>query len=81
MFRYVIIRILGASVLFFVITFAVFMAFFNGPSKAARAQCGGAQAQPTCIKLVSVHKPLYVMYARFLDRLVVHRSLSTQALR
>jgi len=79
MFRYLIRRILWAVLLFIVITFVTFVIFFMGPNDPARAQCGGDQAQPACLKLVTEHyglnKPLYIQYAKFFDRLVIHQSL------
>jgi peptide/nickel transport system permease protein len=79
MFRYLIRRILWAILLFIVITFVTFVIFFMGPNDPARAQCGGDQAQPACLKLVTEHygldKPLYIQYWRFFKRLVFHQSL------
>src|SRR5437588_8810969 len=79
MFRYLIRRILWAILLFIIITFVTFVIFFMGPNDPARAQCGGDQARPACLKLVTEHyglnKPLYVQYWRFFDRLVVHQNL------
>src|SRR5213083_125647 len=79
MFRYLIRRILWAVLLFIVITFVTFVIFFMGPNDPARAQCGGDQAQASCLKLVTEHygldKPLYLQYWRFFDRLVFHQNL------
>src|SRR5436305_3129317 len=79
MFRYLIRRILWAILLFIIITFVTFVIFFRGTNDPARAQCGGDQARPACLKLVTEHyvlnKPLYVQYWRFFDRLVVHQNL------
>ena len=79
MFRYLIRRILWAILLFIIITFVTFVIFFMGPNDPARAQCGGDQAQPACLKLVTekygLNKPLYVQYWYFFDRLVIHRNL------
>ena len=79
MFRYLIRRIFWAILLFIIITFVTFVIFFMGPNDPARAQCGGDQARPACLKLVTEHyglnKPLYVQYWRFFDRLVVHQNL------
>jgi peptide/nickel transport system permease protein len=81
MFRYLVRRILWAILLFIIITFVTFVIFFMGPNDPARAQCGGDQAQPACLKLVTakygLDKPLYIQYAKFFDRLVVHQSLGT----
>ena len=79
MVRYLIRRILWAALLFVIITFVTFVIFFMGPNDPARAQCGGDQAQPACLKLVTekygLNKPLYVQYWYFFDRLVIHRNL------
>src|SRR5437667_6228948 len=79
MFRYLIRRILWAALLFIVITFVTFVIFFMGPNDPARAQCGGDQAQPACLKLVTEHygldKPIYVQYWRFFKRLVFQQNL------
>jgi peptide/nickel transport system permease protein len=81
MVRYLIRRILWAMLLFIIITFVTFVIFFMGPNDPARAQCGGDQAQPACLKLVTekygLDKPLYIQYAKFFDRLVIHQSLGT----
>jgi peptide/nickel transport system permease protein len=79
MVRYLIRRILWAFLLFVIITFVTFVIFFMGPNDPARAQCGGDQAQPACLKLVTekygLDKPLYIQYAKFFDRLVIHQNL------
>jgi peptide/nickel transport system permease protein len=81
MVRYLIRRILWAILLFIIITFVTFVIFFMGPNDPARAQCGGDQAQPACLKLVTekygLNKPLYVQYWYFFDRLVIHQNLGT----
>jgi peptide/nickel transport system permease protein len=81
MVRYLIRRILWAILLFIIITFVTFVIFFMGPNDPARAQCGGDQAQPACLKLVTqkygLDKPLYVQYWKFFDRLVIHQNLGT----
>jgi peptide/nickel transport system permease protein len=81
MIRYLIRRILWAFLLFIIITFVTFVIFFMGPNDPARAQCGGDQAQPACLKLVTekygLDRPLYIQYAKFFDRLVIHQSLGT----
>jgi peptide/nickel transport system permease protein len=81
MVRYLIRRILWAILLFIIITFVTFVIFFMGPNDPARAQCGGDQAQPACLKLVTekygLNKPLYVQYWYFFDRLVLHQNLGT----
>jgi peptide/nickel transport system permease protein len=79
MFRYLVRRVLWAMLLFIVITFVTFVIFFMGPQDPARAQCGGDQASRACLVLATeklgLDKPLYVQYGKFLDRLIIHRSL------
>jgi peptide/nickel transport system permease protein len=79
MFRYLVRRVLWAMLLFIVITFVTFVIFFMGPQDPARAQCGGDQASRSCLLLATeklgLDKPLYVQYGKFLDRLIIHRSL------
>jgi len=79
MFRYLVRRVLWALLLFIVITFVTFVIFFMGPQDPARAQCGGDQASRACLLLATeklgLDKPLYVQYGKFLDRLIIHRSL------
>ena len=79
MFRYLVRRVLWAMLLFIVITFVTFVIFFMGPQDPARAQCGGDQASRACLLLATeklgLDKPLYVQYGKFLDRLIIHRSL------
>src|ERR687888_183207 len=81
MFRYLVRRVLWAMLLFLVITFVTFVIFFMGPQDPARAQCGGDQASRSCLVLVTeklgLDKPLYVQYGKFLNRLIIHRSLGT----
>jgi peptide/nickel transport system permease protein len=81
MVRYLIRRILWAILLFIIITFVTFVIFFMGPNDPARTQCGGDQAQPACLKLVTekygLDRPLYIQYGKFFDRLVIHQSLGT----
>src|ERR671930_1836925 len=81
MFRYLVRRVLWAVLLFMVITFVTFVIFFMGPQDPARAQCGGDQASRSCLVLVTeklgLDKPLYVQYGKFLNRLIIHRSLGT----
>lgn len=81
MFRYLIRRLLWAILLFIVITFVTFVIFFIAPSDPARANCGGEQAKPQCLKLahekLGLDQPVPVQYAKFLKRLVVDHSLGT----
>jgi peptide/nickel transport system permease protein len=79
MFRYLVRRILWAILLFLIITFVTFVIFFMAPQDPARAQCGGDQASRACLELATeklgLDEPIYVQYGKFLERLVVDRSL------
>jgi peptide/nickel transport system permease protein len=79
MFRYLVRRILWAILLFLIITFVTFVIFFMAPQDPARAQCGGDQASRACLELATeklgLDQPIYVQYGRFLETLVVDRSL------
>jgi peptide/nickel transport system permease protein len=79
MFRYLVRRLLWAILLFLIITFVTFVIFFMAPQDPARAQCGGDQASRACLELATeklgLDQPIYVQYGRFLETLVVDRSL------
>jgi peptide/nickel transport system permease protein len=79
MFRYLVRRLLWAILLFIVITFVTFVIFYMAPNNPARAACGGENAKPPCIKLVTeklgLDRPVPYQYYLFLKRLVVDRSL------
>ena len=78
MFRYLIRRLLWACVLFLVITVVTFVIFFMIPVNPAKQACG-QRASERCIlnarKTLGLDKPVYVQYAKFMDRLVVHQNL------
>ncbi|MGZ4256976.1 MAG: hypothetical protein ACXVRE_04355 [Gaiellaceae bacterium] len=78
MLRYLLTASSLVALLFVGVTFAAFMLFFR-QSDSVLAQCGGPQAKPACLRLVSKHyglnRPLYAQYATFVDRLVVHQSV------
>jgi peptide/nickel transport system permease protein len=79
MLTYVVRRLLWALVLCTGVTFVTFVLFYLAPSDAVRIRCGGQQATRACIERVSadlgVDDPVVVQYARFVWRLVWHRSL------
>jgi peptide/nickel transport system permease protein len=65
-------------VLFIAVTLVTFVIFFVVPADPARQVCG-QRATATCIErarhFLGLDQPMIVQYGRFLDRLVVHRSL------
>jgi peptide/nickel transport system permease protein len=79
--RYLIRRVLWAALLFLVVTFVTFVIFFMAPVAPERLVCGGAQAQPACmreaIQRLGLNHPVPEQYALFLKRLVLDRSLGT----
>jgi len=76
--RYFIRRLLWAGVLFIAVTAVTYVIFFLIPADPARLACG-QRATPACVAsarhYLGTDRPVYVQYARFLDRLVVHHSL------
>ena len=78
MTRYLIRRLLWAVVLFVAITMLTYIIFFMIPTDPARKACGQL-VTPTCVRnarhYLGLDRPVYIQYARFLDRLVIHQSL------
>jgi peptide/nickel transport system permease protein len=78
MFRYLLRRTLWAAVLFVAVTAVTYVLFFLIPTDPARQACG-QRASNACIELarerLSLDKPVYVQYVRFMERLVVHQDL------
>jgi peptide/nickel transport system permease protein len=76
--RYFLRRTLWAGVLFLAVTLVTFVIFFVIPADPGRQACGQG-ATPQCIErarhFLGIDRPVAVQYVRFLDRLVVHRSL------
>jgi peptide/nickel transport system permease protein len=76
--RYLIRRLLWAVVLFVAITMLTYIIFFMIPTDPARKACGQL-VTPTCVRnarhYLGLDRPVYIQYARFLDRLVIHQSL------
>src|SRR5919109_1407045 len=74
MFRYLVRRLLWATLLFLIITFVTFVIFFIAPADPARAQCGGERASPQCLKLATealgLNEPIPIQYAIFINRLL-----------
>jgi peptide/nickel transport system permease protein len=79
MFRYLIRRLLWAVFLFIAVTLVTYVIFFLAPANPERSICGGERARPECLKDVrkelSLDKPFIVQYEKFLERLVIDRSL------
>jgi peptide/nickel transport system permease protein len=79
MFRYLIRRLLWATLLFIVITFVTFVIFYMAPVAPERLVCGGEKAQRACMEAATerlgLDKPIYYQYGLFLKRLVIDRSL------
>jgi peptide/nickel transport system permease protein len=80
MFRYLVRRLLWAAVLFVAVTFVSYVVFFLIPADPAQLAAGKA-ATPEKIREVErylgLDQPLHVQYAKFMERLVVDRSLGT----
>ncbi len=78
MFQYLVRRLLWAVVLFIAVTLVTYVIFFVIPASPARLACG-QRATPECVEraahFLGTDRPIYVQYAKFLDRLVVHQNL------
>ena len=78
MFRYLVRRTLWAAVLFVAVTAVTYVLFFLIPADPARQACG-QRASNACIRLaretLGLDAPIYVQYARFMERLLVHQDL------
>ena len=80
MITYLVRRLLWAAVLFVAVTFVTYVVFFLIPANPAQLAAGKA-ATPERIAEVEhflgLDRPIYVQYAKFMERLVVDRSLGT----
>jgi len=78
MFRYLARRILWAIVLFVALTLVTYVLFFLIPANPAQLVAGKA-ARPADIKraehFIGTDRPIYVQYAKFLGRIVLHHNL------
>jgi peptide/nickel transport system permease protein len=75
---YLIRRILWAGVLFLATTFVTYIIFFIIPADPAALVCGrncDATEVARTAHFLGTDRPVYVQYARFMERLVVDRSL------
>jgi peptide/nickel transport system permease protein len=79
MYRYLIRRLLWAALLFVAVTMVTYVIFFLAPANPERLICGGERAQTVCLnqirKDLSIDRPVYVQYAKFMERLVIDRTL------
>jgi peptide/nickel transport system permease protein len=79
MWRYIIRRLLWAALLFIAVTLVAYVLFYLAPVNPERLICGGERAQTACLNEVredlAIDKPVYVQYAKFMERLIVDRSL------
>ena len=79
MWRYIIRRLLWAALLFFAVTLVAYVLFYLAPVNPERLICGGERAQTACLNEVreslAIDRPVYIQYAKFMERLVIHRSL------
>jgi peptide/nickel transport system permease protein len=80
MLTYLIRRLLWACVLFVVTTFVTYLIFFIIPADPAALACG-RNCDPEDVartaKFLGTDQPVYVQYAKFMERLVVDQSLGT----
>src|ERR687883_1218182 len=75
---YLIRRFVWAGVLFVAVTLATYVLFFLIPSDPAKLVAGKAATDADVKRaahFLGTDRPVYVQYAKFLDRLVVHRNL------
>ena len=78
MFAYLVRRLLWAAMLVIAVTVVTYVIFYAIPANPARLACG-QRATPQCVQraahFLGTDRPVYVQYAKFLDRLVIHHSL------
>jgi peptide/nickel transport system permease protein len=78
MLRYLVRRMLWAAVLFVAVTLVAYVLFFLIPNDPARLAAGQAATNAEVQRVrhfLGTDRPIYVQYAKFLDRLVVHQNL------
>jgi peptide/nickel transport system permease protein len=79
MVRFLIRRLLWAVFLFIAVTLVTYVIFFLAPANPERLVCGGERATTACLDQaredLAIDKPIYIQYSKFLERLVIHRSL------
>src|ERR671932_1087613 len=78
MLRYLARRFIWAVVLFIAVTLVAYVLFFLIPNDPARLVAGKAATDADIKRaahFLGTDRPIYVQYAKFLDRLVVHQNL------
>src|SRR5919202_1808764 len=78
MLRYLVRRMLWAAVLFVAVTLVAYVLFFLIPTNPARLVAGQAATNAEVKRVehfLGTDRPVYVQYAKFLDRLVIHQNL------
>src|SRR2546423_8789668 len=78
MLRYLVRRLLWAAVLFVAVTLVAYVLFFLIPNDPARLAAGQAATNAEIQRVddfLGTDRPIYVQYAKFLDRLVIHQNL------
>jgi peptide/nickel transport system permease protein len=76
--RYLVRRLLWAAVLFVAVTLVAYVLFFLIPNNPARLVAGQAATNAEVKRVehfLGTDRPIYVQYAKFLDRLVIHQNL------
>src|SRR5436305_11645881 len=69
---------LWAAVLFVAVTLVAYVLFFLIPNNPARIVAGQAATNAEIIRVehyLGTDRPVYVQYAKFLDRLIIHQNL------
>ena len=81
MVAYVVRRMLWSVAVLLAVTVVTYVLFFLTPSDPERERCGGIHASPQCMREVrqalGLDRPVYVQYGKFLNQLVLDRSLGT----
>src|ERR671929_1742561 len=78
MLRYLVRRMLWAAVLFVAVTLVAYVLFFLIPNDPARLVAGKAATDADVKRaahFLGTDRPIYVQYAKFLDRLIIHQNL------
>src|SRR2546421_12251261 len=78
MLRYLARRLLWACVLFVAVTLVTYVLFFLIPADPAKLVAGKAATAADVKRaahFLGTDRPIYVQYAKFLDRIVVHQNL------
>ena len=80
MWRYLIRRLLWAVMLFFCVTVVTYVIFFIIPANPAALVAGKSASLEDIQRaehFLGTDRPVYIQYAKFIDRLVLHQSLGT----